>query len=183
MAIFHNGKEIQDLYRNGKQVESVYHNGKKIYQRYLPSNSVLWKGNTAFSPENEYVDGGGALVTTSNPIKLSVKLSNIKNGLIFNFSGTVFCNCSGVWNNQPDTSTKIPKANLTNQNIVVSGTGLWADNNVYAQLIDETHISFTSDNYDKNGPMSTCVGWVNSNNNGGSGEAYYFSICKSITAY
>lgn len=182
MAIYHNGKELQNLYHNGKQVESVYHNGKKIYKWYLPSNSVLWEGNTAFSPDYENVSGGGALVTTSNSIELSGKLSNIKNGLIFNFGGNVLCNTGDAWNNQPDTSTKIPKANLTNKNIVVHGIGLWADDNVYAQLIDETHISFTSSDGAKEGPMSTCIGWINANNNGGA-EGYFFSICKSIIAY
>ena len=181
MAIFRNGKEIQNLYHNGKQVESVYHNGKKIYQWYLPSNSVLWKGNTAFSPNNEGYVGGGALVTTSNPIELSGKLSNIKNGLIFNFGGCVDTN-GGLWENQPDTSTKIPKAKLTNKNFVVHGIGLWANYSVYAQLIDETHISFTSDSYNGN-PMSTCIGYINSNNNGGAGDGEFFSICKSITTY
>lgn len=178
MAIFHNGKSLDAFYHTGKEINTIYHNGKKIYQGYLPSNSVLWKGNTAFSPDNENVRGGGTLVTTSNPIELSGKLSKIRNGLIFNFGGGVYCNTIGM-KDQPDTSTKIPKAKLTQKNRVVTGVGLWFNETVYAQLIDETHISFTS----VGGPMSTRIGYVNSNNNGDRGSGYFFSICKSITTY
>lgn len=184
MSIFHNGKQIQDLYHNGKQIESLYHNGKQIYQRYLPLNTVLWEGNEAFSPDNETVHGGGSLISTSNPIELSGKLSNIRNGLIFNFGGNVYCNTSNSWSDQPDTSTKIAKANLTSKQIVVEGKSLWYDETVYVQMTDETHLIFTSSDDSKTGPMSTCIGNVNSyNNTGGDGYGYYFSICKSIIAY
>lgn len=67
MAIYHNGKQIDDLFHNGKKIDKIFHDGKCIYASKLASGTVLWTGST---------NGSNPQVTLNYP------LSRVRNGII-----------------------------------------------------------------------------------------------------
>ena len=90
MAIFHNGKELQNLYHNGVKVQSVYHNGIKIYSSGLPIGTILWSGSKAFSNSNDDIFDGSDFFNNNflvnKEITLSNAISKCQNGIVVNFS-------------------------------------------------------------------------------------------------
>lgn len=99
MAIFHNGKDIQNLYHNGVKVQSVYHNGIKIYSSGLPIGTILWSGPKAFFAADPYGGSNDSInnhFLTNKEITLSNAISKCQNGIVVNFSKAIGISSGGT---------------------------------------------------------------------------------------
>lgn len=186
MAIFHNGKEIQNLYHNGKQVESVYHNGIKIYSSLLPVGTSVFN-DTYFVIDNDNASGsvGNRYYNERmsgnvyKVITLKYPLSECKNGVEINFSRIIalyhagssdvgWVDNTGVNDgagvNDGDLSIKIPKSSSkVSYYFNTSGSGESNQGNITISI---------------NGRQLTMT-HLSPNN----GIANFYPIISSITAY
>ncbi len=174
MAIFHNGKEIQNLYHNGVKVQSVYHNGIKIYSSGLPIGTILWSGSKAFTNQDYSTDGYDDETAffynnflLNKKITLSNAISKCQNGIVVNFSkGAGIYFTGGRFYNNYSGHIKLPKSFSKGKIYEKSGTTVTLiksnDSTVYFNS------TFEGDN-------STYIEWQDYN--------HTYLCIDSITAY
>lgn len=163
MAIFHNGKQIQNLYHNGKQINTLYHNGKLIYRYFLPSGTDMFITPTVVTGSRYYYadvvipmnggDGGYLHMFTNTTIELYHPIQQAKNGIIITFKNYAAAVQTNV---KPDSATWGYNLNgtltisLSQNNLTGSITGYATIDGVTgnyklgATLVDSTHVRFWS---------------------------------------
>lgn len=79
-----------DIEQNSKSIGYVYQGDKMVYHKYLPAGTILWQSSkvdgTGFSKNNITISDSTINTADDGRIKISVDLSKIKNGLLFDFN-------------------------------------------------------------------------------------------------
>ena len=165
MAIYHKGKEIQNLYHNGVKVQSVYRNGIKIYSSSLPIGTVLWSGSKAFSIQNLFYysnDFFNNNFLVNKKITLSNAINKCKNGIVVNFSKAVIVDpYGGFFDKSYSGHIHLPKSFSNGQIYAKSGITVRLiksnDSTVYFNSTDRgnnsTYTGLQSDVY----PAYLCI--------------------------